>query len=569
MGAQLIPRPHMPTVEPIDSPTNQQFITIEGTKGADTSIMINGVERVPLNSETEWIVSSYNLGTDGNKTLIITSKNSQNRESSPVTVNIVLDTAPPTITITSPLDGAIFDTAPITVSGTINEECDVIVNSILATADGTTFTADGINLHYGENILTASAYDYAGNYTTATITVTSTVTSEYELIQISPDIYEYDPTLIAAGGQVTLTVKLEIENSPVANEPIEFTITQGNGSMVQAVVNTTATGEASGILITDIDAFSTNLVDAHAVSFPDKKVTFHIDTKEGIPATLIKVTDEAITPAPNATIPLAVRLTDQYGNPIPSEGINFVITQGGGTLSANSATTDDYGNASVNFTAPASPSMLNQITVSSSNYPSVSAVFSITTSGAISLTVQDLFNAVQLNAQKIQDQVLQVTVTSDHPSKPPTADYQVWLKDDLMKVKDIATGEITIRTPVTTGGAVSPEAQIVDYNAATNVYGVKMKAANQEEERPYTVTYIDYTKGVITRTEFYYATQELGTSFVVEMSDFVQIPQASAAWVYNVKTEKMYGEDDTLVSTTTATVTSRQVNVGLTSADFQ
>jgi len=567
----LLPAPASPTVSSIPQETKERYISISGTKDINSSIVINGVELIPPNANTEWAVDSYDLGTiDGNKTLIFTSKNIYGLESGAVILNVKLDTLPPQVAITLPSNGSTLHEAPIIVTGTVDDpEASVDVNGVFAEITGNTFTAESVDLRCGQNTITATAYDRAGNMATDDIIITSTVTSVYELIKITQDTYYGDPDNPVAGSNIELRLKLVVEDIPKANEPIQFTITAGNGTLSQSIVNTDTNGEAYVTLTTDTNAVALNSVEAYAVNFPNEKVVFSINAKTGQGTQLIKLTDDLITPLPGATISLIVKLTDANNNPIEGQIINFAITQGGGSLSTASVVTNDYGMAEVNFTAPSTPQALTVINVSLANNPSILVVFSITTSPNSAVTIDSLFSKVDLNSQKIHDQIAEITVISDDPDKSATAQYKVWQKGDLMKVQNILTGEITIRPQLTMTEGAPADAQIINYDSSTNIYAVKTKASSQAEEIPYTLTYIDYNKGVITKIESYYQRADgMIIKASLEMMEFVQIPTVDNAWIYNKKIQKIY-ENNNIISTTITTITTRQTNVGLADSEFQ
>jgi len=143
--------PNPPTINPVTSPTNDitRTQTLSGTKDRNTSIYINGYERVPLNTSTTW---SYRVDlSEGTNTFVITAKNESGLESEPAEpspVTIILDTIPPLIVIEYPLaDYTIVTITPFVVQGTI---------------DGVTFTQTE-NLSLGVNPITINATDNAGN----------------------------------------------------------------------------------------------------------------------------------------------------------------------------------------------------------------------------------------------------------------------------------------------------------------------------------------------------------------------------------------------------------------------
>jgi len=94
-----------------------------------------------------------------------------NSASTLVTLNI--DKTAPKILISSPLDLSTVSSSPITVSGTLDDSgATVLVNGVAANVDAGTFTAAGVPLQNGTNIVTATAIDRAGNVGTASIQVT-------------------------------------------------------------------------------------------------------------------------------------------------------------------------------------------------------------------------------------------------------------------------------------------------------------------------------------------------------------------------------------------------------------
>ncbi len=108
-----------------------------------------------------------------------------------VTYTAPPDTTPPTIAITSPTTAATFTTTAgsLTVGGTASDNVGVAsvtwVNSRggSGTASGTTsWSAAGVALQSGSNVITVTAKDAAGNSKTATLTVTFNPPAGYGLV---------------------------------------------------------------------------------------------------------------------------------------------------------------------------------------------------------------------------------------------------------------------------------------------------------------------------------------------------------------------------------------------------
>src|SRR5439155_1056504 len=101
-------------------------------------------------------------------------------------IGVGADTTPPAVAITSPTSLPTYSTSssPLTLAGTASDNVGVTQVAWASsgggsgTASGTTsWTAGGIVLQPGTNVLTVTAQDAAGNTGTATLTVTLTVTS--------------------------------------------------------------------------------------------------------------------------------------------------------------------------------------------------------------------------------------------------------------------------------------------------------------------------------------------------------------------------------------------------------
>ncbi|GAH23743.1 unnamed protein product, partial [marine sediment metagenome] len=81
--------PEMPTLNAVVSPTNISPQILSGTKESNTSIWINGVEVISVNSDTTWSYS-YNL-SEGANNISITSHDAAGNESHAVTTTIEYD----------------------------------------------------------------------------------------------------------------------------------------------------------------------------------------------------------------------------------------------------------------------------------------------------------------------------------------------------------------------------------------------------------------------------------------------------------------------------------------------
>ena len=191
-----------PTVNPVTSPTTTATIILNGTKPANTAIVVNGNTLVPLDGATSW-QANYTLSA-GKNNLTITALDSQNFNSLPVTLTVVLDTTPPQVTTTTPTNNAILKTAPGVVTFTLADDLSPL--DFTATLNGATVTnASGFNI--------AGTWSTSGSGTTGSVTFTpSAALSEGSYtVTIKPT------DTLANGSTNTLTFTID-STPPVAPE---------------------------------------------------------------------------------------------------------------------------------------------------------------------------------------------------------------------------------------------------------------------------------------------------------------------------------------------------------------
>ena len=118
---------------------------------------------------------------DGSHTIQIDADDFDENSATAATVTFVVDTVPPTLTVTAPADNSITNVASCTVTGITNDATSSPVTLTVQLNSGTpetvTVSQDGsfsktITLATGENTITVVATDSAGQSTTVTRTVT-------------------------------------------------------------------------------------------------------------------------------------------------------------------------------------------------------------------------------------------------------------------------------------------------------------------------------------------------------------------------------------------------------------
>ncbi|MBA7536494.1 hypothetical protein ES705_28758 [subsurface metagenome] len=166
--------PAQPTLDTVLSPTNVSPQTLSGTKESNTSIWINGVEVISVNSDTTWSYS-YNL-SEGENNISIISKDTVGNESNEIYATIILDISAPTIPglniITSPTN-----ISPQILSGTKEINSSILINGAeVISLNSSTNWSYSYNLSEGTNNISIASRDAAGNESSA---VTATI--EYDL----------------------------------------------------------------------------------------------------------------------------------------------------------------------------------------------------------------------------------------------------------------------------------------------------------------------------------------------------------------------------------------------------
>jgi len=169
--------PGAPTLDAVVSPTNISPQTLSGTKEATTSILINNIEVIPVNSGTSW---SYNFElTEGENSISVTSQDLVGNESGEVTLKIILDTISPTI----PTLNEVITPTNISIqalSGTKETNSSIWINGVeVVSLNSSTVWSYSYNFSEGNNNISVTSRDTVGNESPAVLT-----TIEYD-----PNIY--------------------------------------------------------------------------------------------------------------------------------------------------------------------------------------------------------------------------------------------------------------------------------------------------------------------------------------------------------------------------------------------
>jgi|CXWL01.1.fsa_nt_gi hypothetical protein len=229
---------------------------------------------------------------------------------------------PPTVRITSPTDLAAVGTTPITFTGTVSDPAATVKVGVLqipATVTGTSWTAS-VPLSEGGNVVTAVVTDPNGNAGTHSITVALDTQSPRVMID-SP----------AAGSVVTMPV---ITVSGRVNDLVLGTINAGQATVtvngIPAVVSNRTFRVEGVTLQPGMNSLVAQGLDATG-NQDSKTITVTYDNLPGsrLEGVSADVAGNINEPLPN---PLAVRVIDASGAPLPNRDVIFRVASNSGSL---------------------------------------------------------------------------------------------------------------------------------------------------------------------------------------------------------------------------------------------
>ncbi|MDX2120248.1 MAG: hypothetical protein SF070_04180 [Gemmatimonadota bacterium] len=134
----------------------------------------------------------------------------------------------------------------------------------------------------------------------------------------------------------------------VPSQRLEWTITAGGGTLVQADSMTNSLGDGAAVWRLGTRAGLNRLI-LKTPSLPGDSIRYETLGLPGPADTVLAVSGDGQSAAVRRALPVSpvVLVTDQFGNPVPNVVVVFTVVSGGGTLSAGgSRLTDGGGQAS-------------------------------------------------------------------------------------------------------------------------------------------------------------------------------------------------------------------------------
>ncbi|HSF39574.1 MAG TPA: Ig-like domain-containing protein [Thermoanaerobaculia bacterium] len=281
-------------------------VRLAGTSGTATEVKVNGVPAVVANGTFQ--LDAFDLGgEDGLIPLALVARNCGG--SVTATAVLDLDTQAPVVAIDSPPPGYLFGASPIAVTGTVVDAhlTSVTVKGVTAAVEGQRFTAEGVALSEGDNVLVAVATDALGRQTSsAAVTV--------ELDSTAPTVTITEP----GNNDVVSTPQITVRGE--ASDPHLRKV------VVNGVTATLSGGEftASGVPLSEgenrLEALAT---DTSGNTAPSPPVVVVLDT---LPPVL--TLDAAALPAltGSATVVVQGTVSDPHLDKVTVNGVEARVT---------------------------------------------------------------------------------------------------------------------------------------------------------------------------------------------------------------------------------------------------
>lgn len=227
-GLRLVVKERVAPVITIVSPSSGAYVTNNkqpivfnvvdetGGSGVNASSIVVKVDGTTIPHTTTAIANGFSVTatpstamSDGSHTVTIDAKDNDGNAATQKSTTFKVDTVPPTLNVTAPIEGFITNTASLTLTGTTNDSTSSPVTirvSLNGTDQGSVTVATNgsfskvITLTNGSNTITVTATDTAGK----TSTVTRNVTLDTSVPQITSATITPNPA--DAGATVVISV---------------------------------------------------------------------------------------------------------------------------------------------------------------------------------------------------------------------------------------------------------------------------------------------------------------------------------------------------------------------------
>ena len=230
----------------------------------------------------------------------------------------------PTVTITTPAQGTLFSTGPITVAGTVDDAtATVVVDGVTASVSNGTFSAVGVGLREGLNIITASGTSGSGAVGSGSVSVLLDTTAPRLLIQAPADGSVLTAAQVPVAGMVN-----DIVSGTVNAEQVTVTV---NG--IDASVANRSFFVPEVLLVRGVNTIRAVARDRAG---NERVAEIHVTLRDTSGAQVItRVSGDGQTAAIGGDLgePLVAQLLDANGQPVADRPVTFTVTRSDGVLS--------------------------------------------------------------------------------------------------------------------------------------------------------------------------------------------------------------------------------------------
>ncbi len=342
-------------------------ILVKGTVSTNaTTLTINGVAIQPVGK----LFEAYVELDEGFNTVVARATNRRGEQITD-SLSVSLDLTPPYLTVDSHTNGQVVHSERITVTGLVNDivrgtveeqQAKVAVNGQPAEVSNRSYAVTGVNLDEGENVLSITAVDQAGNTSTIERTIIYQVLVGARLEVVTGQ--EQSGVIGQNLPQNLVARVIDDAGEPVAGESVIFRVVQGSGTLsadsstfTRALVATTdaqglATvafklGHRTGVL--------NHKVQAKVVGY-DNELNF-ASSAHSVHGNKISVNSgnnqRGVVGQP-LPAPFIVAVTDEGANTVKGARVEFRVIKGEGIFqneeSIYSTVTDADGRASAQLT---------------------------------------------------------------------------------------------------------------------------------------------------------------------------------------------------------------------------
>ena len=328
-------------------------VVVRGMIGdASLNVSVNGI--VATRSGTEFSASVPLI--EGTNTLTAVATSGVGGSSSD-SLQVVLDTTAPRVTVGSPTEGFRTTIATVNVSGIVNDivvgtvnplQASVTVNGIAAVVANRTFTSANVPLNLGANTIRAEARDRAGNSFVQSITVFRDAPTPN-----APTLVLISGNNQTGGINSPVPAPLIVQANSATGQPVPlvavtFRVSENNGlvnALPAVVINTDAQGRAQVTFqLGSRSGAGANRVEAFSGGYEGLAIFSASATPAG-PARIIVDSGLNQTGATGRALPFpfVAVVTDGGNNRLSNVPVSFAVRSGGGNINnqVSFATTSD------------------------------------------------------------------------------------------------------------------------------------------------------------------------------------------------------------------------------------